>query len=97
MALKQENLTSKFNWLLILAGLLLLTYLLSPILTPFFTAAILAYICNPIVNKIDAWQIGWKTSKFSPTRTGASLIVMTLLFAMLFALTLIVVPLLQKD
>ncbi len=93
MSAKQENLASKFSWWLIGATLLLLIYLLSPILAPFLTAAILAYICNPVVSKIDAWQVG----KFSPSRTGASLIVMLLVLAVILLLLLIVVPLLQKE
>jgi len=97
MALKQENLTSKFYGGLILAALFLLIYLLSPILAPFFTAAILAYICNPLVNKIDAWQIGWGSSTFSPSRTAASLVVMLLLLTVIFSFIFIVVPLLQKE
>jgi predicted PurR-regulated permease PerM len=93
MAPKQENLASKFSGWLIIAALLLLTYLLSPILAPFLTAAILAYICNPIVNKIDAWKIG----RFSPTRTIASLIVLLLLIGLVLLLLLVVLPLLQKE
>lgn len=93
MAPKQENLASKFSWWLIIAALLLLIYLLGPILAPFLTAAILAYICNPIVSKIDAWQVG----KFSPSRTGASLMVLLLVLAVILLLLLIVVPLLQKE
>ena len=102
MALKQENLTSKFAYnkfyaTLVLACLILLIYLLSPILAPFFMAAILAYICNPIVNKIDDWHISWRERKFSPSRTGATLVVMLFLLAILLLLVLIVVPLLQKE
>jgi predicted PurR-regulated permease PerM len=67
--------------------------LLSPILAPFLTAAILAYICNPIVDKIVTWKIG----KFSLARTGASLAVMLLVLAIVLLLLLIVVPLLQKE
>lgn len=93
MTLKQDNLASKFSGWLILGSLVLLTYLLSPILAPFFSAAILAYICNPMVNKIDAWRCG----KFSPSRTGATVLVMLLLLAVLLAFILIVVPLLQKE
>ncbi|MDP1754576.1 MAG: AI-2E family transporter, partial [Methylotenera sp.] len=53
-----------------------LVYLLSPILTPFLIAAILAYIANPLVNKIDAFHY----KKFSPSRTVATLLVMLLFF-----------------
>lgn len=93
MAPKQENLASKFSWWLIAAALFLLVYLLGPILAPFLTAAILAYICNPMVSKIDAWQVG----KFSLTRTGAAVIVTLLFITVILLLLLIVVPLLQKE
>lgn len=97
MTPKQENLTSKFTSGLIVAATLLLVYLLSPILAPFFTAAILAYICNPIVNKIDAWQLPIGKKQFNPNRTVATLIVMLLLLAILLIFIVIVVPLLQKE
>lgn len=93
MAPKQENLASKFSWWLIGAALLLLIYLLGPILAPFLTAAILAYICNPVVDKIETWKIG----KFHLTRTVASLIVLSLVLVIILLLLLIVVPLLQKE
>ena len=90
---KQEYLASKFSGWLIVVALLLLIYFLSPILAPFLTAAILAYICNPIVNKIVAWKIG----RFSPSRTLASLVVMLLLISLVLLTLLVVVPLLQKE
>lgn len=80
-------------WLLIALSVCGLIYLLSPILTPFLTAAILAYIANPLVNKIDAFQF----KKFSPSRTLATCIVITLLFAILLLILLIVVPVMQKE
>jgi predicted PurR-regulated permease PerM len=90
---KQEYLASKFSGWLIVAALLLLVYLLSAILTPFLTAAILAYICNPLVNKIAAWKIG----RYSPARTLASLVVMSLFIGLLLLMLLVVVPLVQKE
>ena len=78
-----------------IVGLLvcILVYLLSAVLTPFLVAAILAYIANPLVNKIDAFQF----RQFSPSRTLATLIVMTLMFAALLLTLLIVIPLMQKE
>lgn len=93
MAQKQENLTSKFSWWLIGAALILLIYLLGPILAPFLTAAILAYICNPVVDRIETWKIG----KLRLTRTVASLMVVLLVLVVILLLLLIVVPLLQKE
>lgn len=81
-----------FWWIagLVFCGLI---YLLSPILTPFLIAAILAYIANPLVNKIDAFHY----KKFSPSRTAATLLVMLLFFSTLLLILLIVIPLLQKE
>lgn len=71
---------------LVVAGSLL--YLLAPILTPFVAAAILAYICNPLVNRATA---------LGCPRTLSTLLVMLALaiLALLFALTLL--PLLQRE
>ena len=82
------------QWLLITAGLVWLIYLLAPILTPFVAAAILAYICDPWVDKLCAWKLF--RNKTMP-RTLATLLVMTALFGMLVLLILIMIPLLQKE
>lgn len=98
---KQENLTSKFSWWLIGGTFVLLIYFLSPILAPFLTAAILAYICNPLVNKLFNLSLNipfkGKLRKFYLSRTVASLLVMLMLLAVIMLLLLIVVPLLQKE
>ncbi|MDP3742738.1 MAG: AI-2E family transporter [Methylotenera sp.] len=84
--------TNTFWWV---AGLVFfgLVYLLSSILTPFLIAAILAYIANPLVNKIEAFHY----KKFRLSRTVAALLVMLLFFATLLLILLIVIPLLQKE
>ena len=76
-----------------------LIYLLGPILTPFLIGAILAYIANPLVSRIDALNIIIFKNKlsFSPSRTAAALIVMLLLLTLLVIVLLIVVPLMQKE
>src|SRR5512145_1140084 len=68
------------------AGLLLL--LLGPILTPFVAAAILAYICNPLVQRLCGWKL---------PRTGAVVLVMLGLVLLAVLLLLIMLPLLQKE
>lgn len=93
MTPKQENLASKFRWWLIGAALILFIYLLSPILAPFIAAAILAYICNPLVNRICAINMG----KLTPNRTAATVSVMLILLTAILLLLLIVIPLLQKE
>ncbi len=76
-----------------------LLYLLGPILTPFLIAAILAYITNPLVNRIAALHITLLNNKLSynPSRTIATGIVMLFLFALLVMMLFIVVPLMQKE
>lgn len=84
-----------------ICGLLVcgLIYLLGPILTPFLIAAILAYIANPLVNKIDALNFTGFNHKlsYSPSRTVAAALVMVLLTAALVLVLIIVIPLMQKE
>src|SRR5262245_11610263 len=66
----------------------LLIYLLGPILSPFLFAAILAYICDPLVDKLETWRV--------PRGLGTALVLL-LLFGLLILLLLIFVPLFQKE
>ena len=61
---------------------------LGPILTPFLLAAILAYACNPLVDKLQALRL---------PRLLAVLVVLLLLAALLVGLFLILVPLLIEE
>src|ERR1039458_10427852 len=45
------------QWLSFAVVVAVLMYLLSPMLTPFVAAGILAYICNPLVQRLCAWEI----------------------------------------
>lgn len=63
-------------------------YILGPILTPFLFGAILAYLCNPLVNKL--------TQKGMP-RIYAVLIVFTGLLLIIVALIVIITPLIEKQ
>lgn len=65
-----------------------LLYLLSPILTPFLLAAVIAYICNPIVTRLATKGI---------PRTLGAVLVMLLLLGIFAALILIMVPLFEKE
>jgi predicted PurR-regulated permease PerM len=82
------------QWIAITAGIAWLLYLLEPILTPFFIAAILAYICDPWVDRLCSLKLprGWKMR-----RTLAALLVMAALIGLLAMLVLIMLPLLQKE
>lgn len=76
------------QWLSLLLVTVLLVYLLSPILTPFVAAGILAYICNPLVQRLCEWKI---------PRTLAVILMMLGLLLVFAALLLIMLPLLQKE
>jgi len=80
-------------WLFLLLGFALLVYLLSPILTPFLVAGVLAYICDPLVKKLSFTRVG----KFHLGRTPATTIVVLGILSLMVALFLILVPLLQKQ
>jgi predicted PurR-regulated permease PerM len=80
-------------WLLVSIGFIVLCYLLSPILTPFIVAAVLAYICDPMADKLCL--VGIKKYKIS--RSLATCIVLLGLTLIIIALLLIFIPLLQKQ
>lgn len=76
------------QWLLFIALLGGMFYLLSPILLPFIAAAILAYICNPLVNRLVRAKL--------PRGLAVLLVMLSLLIAAVLLL-LILLPLLQKE
>ncbi len=84
---------SQNRWLIVLAIFILIIYLLSPILTPFLIAAILAYICDPLVNRLC--RVG--TGRYQISRTLATVVVLAGLLFMIVSLFLILIPLLQKQ
>ncbi len=98
MALKRENLLPDYRWILLFSGCLLLIYLLRPILAPFLFAAILAYVCSPLVDRLGNIKLGrLSMGRTSATRTIGTVLVMLLLLAIMITLLLIVVPLLQRE
>ncbi|MDD4928097.1 MAG: AI-2E family transporter [Gallionella sp.] len=76
------------QWLLFTVLAFWLFYLLRPILTPFVAAAILAYICNPLVVRLCALKV---------PRVLAVVLVMGALFLVFAGLLLIILPLLEKE
>jgi len=76
------------QWLSFAAVAAALLYLLSPILTPFVAAGILAYICNPLVQRMSARKM---------PRTLAVVLVMGGLLLLSGLLLLIMLPLLEKE
>ena len=95
MTSKQENVLPDLRWLLMFAGLLVLIYLLRDILAPFLLAAVLAYICSPLVDRFERIR----TKRFNPgfMRTVGTVLVMLLLACILVVLVLVIVPLLHKE
>ncbi|GAB3427308.1 AI-2E family transporter [Massilia solisilvae] len=80
-------------WLALWLALAGLLYLLGPVLTPFIAAAILAYGLNGGVDRLCAWRI----ARFTMPRALAVVLVMLLAGAVIGALALTVVPVLQKE
>ncbi len=76
------------QWLAITLVTAWLLTLLGPILTPFVAAAILAYICDPWVDRLCAWKL---------PRALATLLVMLALLSVFTLLILIMLPLLAKE
>lgn len=76
------------QWLALTAAAFVLLYLLAPILAPFVAAAILAYVFDPLVNRLCAWKL---------PRTMAVLVVMLGAALLGLALLLIMLPLLQQE
>ncbi|HLP96830.1 MAG TPA: AI-2E family transporter [Sideroxyarcus sp.] len=66
-----------------------LLYLLDAVLTPFLAAGILAYICQPLVNRLCQWKF--------MSRSAATLLVMLSLLGVGVALLLILLPLLRYE
>jgi len=75
-------------WSVLGLAILWLLYLLSPILSPFLLAGILAYICAPLVD--------WLQRHRTP-RVVAVLLVMLLLAALVAMLLLILLPLVNQE
>jgi predicted PurR-regulated permease PerM len=87
------NLLTNNRWLILFVAFAFLLYLLLPVLTPFLIAAILAYICDPLVDKLSKLKI----YKLKFGRTLSTILVMTAIFGAIFLLFLILIPLLQKE
>lgn len=80
-------LTDSQKWLAVLgiAGFGLLLYLLAPVLTPFMVGALLAYVADPLADRLEALKL---------SRTLSTVIVFIGLFGMLVLLLALGIPLL---
>ena len=87
--------TDSRNWLMLalLAGGGWLVYLLAPVITPFAISAVLAYLGDPLVDRLEKVSLGkWKLG-----RTMAVSIVFVLMLSLLTVVLLIIVPLLIEQ
>lgn len=82
------NVSDRMNWFLlaIIAGVLI--YLLAPVLTPFVTAAILAYLGDPLVDRLEKYKL---------PRTLAVAIVFIVLTLIAILGLLILVPMIERQ
>ena len=80
--------TQKIFWLIAIAAFGWLVYLLSPVLPPFLLAALLAYLFNPVVDKLQAMGV---------TRTLSVTLVFLLLTILLILVLLLLVPQIEKQ
>lgn len=74
-------------WLALLL-VVLLGYALMPVLTPFLLSALLAYMGNPLVERLQRWRL---------SRTWAVIIVFLILVGFLTLLFLVLVPMLGRQ
>lgn len=90
MASENESvyLERRLLWLATLAGSGYLLYLLAPILTPFVAAALLAYIGDPLVDRLE---------KIKLPRTPAVLLVFVLTFFLIALMVLLILPLVKSQ
>ena len=78
----------KVNWMIAAAIVVWLLYLLAPVLTPFIAAALLAYIGDPLADRLQ---------KLKLKRTLAVIAVFLLTFLMIGLLIVLVLPLIKMQ
>lgn len=88
-----NHLFANNRWIILSVVFLLMLYLLAPVLTPFLTAAILAYMCDPLVDRLSV--AGYR--KYQVGRTSATVLVMLGIIGAITLLLLIIIPILQKE
>lgn len=88
MTSDREDRLQTMIWSLLGLAMVWLLYLLSPILSPFLLAGILAYICAPLVEWLEHQRV---------PRVLGVLLVMLLLAALMVLLLLILLPLVNQE
>jgi predicted PurR-regulated permease PerM len=79
------------TWGAIFTALLLLLWLLGNVLTPFLIAAVLAYVLNPVVGKLQA------KSRGRVSRSVASTVVILCFLLLVLGLLMLVAPIVLQD
>ncbi len=80
-------------WLVTVLVTAVLVYLLAPILTPFVVAALLAYLADPLVDRMERWSIRGRALG----RTGAVVVVFAAWVVILVLVLLWLVPMLERQ
>ncbi len=80
--------STRWFWLTLLLITGFLLYLLAPILLPFISGALLAYLGDPIVDRLEKWNI---------SRTLSVVIVFLVLFLLLVPFFFFLIPLLESQ
>src|SRR3990167_6072957 len=83
-----QQLTKPYFFILLTLIFIALLYLLSPILTPFLVGALLAYLVQPVVKRLEKWKL--------PHLFSVTLIFLILLSLILFAIIMLI-PLINKQ
>jgi predicted PurR-regulated permease PerM len=84
---------SENRWWIVAALFIYLFYLLEPVLTPFLAAMVIAYMLDPLVDRLS--EAGYRHWKIG--RTLATLLVLSGVILALIGLTLVIIPLLQQQ
>lgn len=84
----ERILQKEVGWLLLLASLMLCLYFLGPVLPPFLTAFIIAYLGAPLVAHLTQWGL---------PRTLAAAIVFLFFLMMVIFIMILLVPMLERQ
>lgn len=79
---------NRINWLIAIAVIGWVLWLLAPVLTPFVAAALLAYIGDPLADRLELWKL---------PRTLAVAVVFLLTLVSIALIALLVLPLIQSQ
>ncbi|HEX7342282.1 MAG TPA: AI-2E family transporter [Rhodanobacteraceae bacterium] len=78
----------RWQWLIIATVVAFVIWLLSPVLMPFVLAGMLAYLCDPLADRLERWHLN---------RTLAASIVFAIMVLVVVGIALLLVPLIQRQ